>query len=405
MPKTRLSKPEFVSMLALLTATVAFSIDAMLPALPQIATDLTPQDVNRAQLVVITFVLGLGLGTFGAGPVSDALGRRRTIIGGMALYIAGAMLAAIAPTLEVLLLARLIQGLGAAGPRVASVAMIRDLYAGRAMAQIASFVMTLFALVPAVAPSMGALIVAGAGWRGIFLAFIAFGLIGGTWLGLRQPETLPPERRIPLRPHTFVAGTKEVLSNRHVTMYILVMAFGLGAMFAILTSTQQVYDQIFGKATSFPLWFGLSALLAAFGAIINAKLVIRFGMWRISVVAYLVQVVLSGGYLLAAATGIIPGFLAFPVFFVWTVSFFFLNSMTFGNLNALAMQPLGHIAGVGASIVGGISTILSVLVAAPIGAAFNGTIVPLLTGAFVCASIAVAIMWQARMDEAPQLAE
>jgi DHA1 family bicyclomycin/chloramphenicol resistance-like MFS transporter len=198
-PQKRLSQAEFIALMGTIFATVAFSIDAMLPALPEIAAELTPEDANRAQLILTSFVLGMGIGTLVVGPISDALGRKRVILMGAALYLLGAGLALIAPSLEMILLARVIQGLGAAGPRVVSLAMIRDLYAGRAMAQIVSYAMLIFTLFPAVAPLIGAAIIAGFGWRAIFVAFLIFSVVSVGWLTLRQPETLAPEARRPLR--------------------------------------------------------------------------------------------------------------------------------------------------------------------------------------------------------------
>ena len=170
----RLSRTEFIALMGTIFATVAFSIDAMLPALPEIAAELSPQDANRAQLILTSFVLGMGLGTLVVGPLSDALGRKRVILMGAALYLIGAALAFVAPSLEMILLARVIQGLGASGPRVVSLAMIRDLYSGRAMAQIVSYAMLIFTIFPAVAPLIGAAIIAGFGWRSIFVAFLVF---------------------------------------------------------------------------------------------------------------------------------------------------------------------------------------------------------------------------------------
>ena len=188
----RLPLPEFIAMLAFLFATIAFSIDAMLPALPDIAADLTPDNVNRAQLILTTFVAGMGLGTLFAGPLSDALGRKRTITIGFGIYIAATIAAIYADSLELLLVARFVQGLGAAGPRIVGLALVRDLYEGREMARISSFVMMIFIMIPAVAPTLGAGIIAISDWHGVFLAFIAFALIGALWLNIRQAETLPP---------------------------------------------------------------------------------------------------------------------------------------------------------------------------------------------------------------------
>ena len=189
------SKLEFTAMMGVLFATIAFSVDAMLPALPQIAAELSPDDINRAQLILTSFIFGMGIGIFIAGPISDALGRKPVIYLGAGFYALGAILAHYAPSLELVLAARVLQGIGAAGPRVVTLAMVRDLYQGRAMAQIVSYAMLVFTIFPAIAPLIGAAIIAGFGWRAIFVAFLVFILLSVSWLGLRQPETLPPERR------------------------------------------------------------------------------------------------------------------------------------------------------------------------------------------------------------------
>ena len=190
-PALRLAQGEFIALIAMLFATIAFSIDAMLPALPRIAQELTPGNPNAAQLIITSFVLGIGLGTLVAGPLSDSFGRKPVIVAGAALYCLAAAVAYMAPTLETVLAARLVQGLGAAGPRVVSLALVRDLYKGREMARVVSFAMMIFALAPAFAPLLGSAIIAGFGWRGIFLAFITFSAASMLWLASRQPETLP----------------------------------------------------------------------------------------------------------------------------------------------------------------------------------------------------------------------
>ena len=398
-----LSQGEFVAMIAVLFATIAFSIDAMLPALPRIAAELTPEAVNQAQLVLSTFVLGMGVGTLIAGPLSDSIGRKRAIVGFVGLYILGAVAAALSTSMEMLLAARLLQGLGAAGPRIVSIALVRDLYEGRTMARIMSFVMMIFILIPAVAPSIGALIMSGFGWRGIFAAFVAFGIVGALWLGLRQAETLPPEARRPFRARPLWEAFSEVLSHRLVLLYIAVLTLGFAQMFALLSSIQQIYGETFGRAESFPLWFAATGLLSGGGTIVNATLVMRLGMRRLAVAAYGVQTVISGALLLVTLAGVLPPGLAFPAFFAWSVSVFFMAGLTFGNLNALALQPLGHIAGMAASVVGALSTVGSVILAVPIGLAFDGTIVPLAAGTFVCSALALWLMrWSREADPEPK---
>lgn len=195
----KIGRVEFVALMAMLVATVAFSIDAMLPALPRIGEELTPGETNRAQLVVTSFVLGLGVGTFFTGPLSDTYGRKPMILVGAAVYIFGALVAVVSPSLELLLAARVLQGLGAAAARIVAIAIIRDLYAGREMARLVSFVMMIFTLAPAVAPLAGAGIIALTGWRGIFGSFVLFSLATSIWMSLRLAEPLPPARRRPFR--------------------------------------------------------------------------------------------------------------------------------------------------------------------------------------------------------------
>lgn len=388
----RLPLPEFIAMLAFLFATIAFSIDAMLPALPDIAADLTPDNVNRAQLILTTFVAGMGLGTLFAGPLSDALGRKRTITIGFGIYIAATIAAIYADSLELLLVARFVQGLGAAGPRIVGLALVRDLYEGREMARISSFVMMIFIMIPAVAPTLGAGIIAISDWHGVFLAFIAFALIGALWLNIRQAETLPPAARRPLRIGTLYAAAREVLSDRQVMLATLILTLGFGQMFGLLSSAQQLFGETYGKGENFHLWFAAMALLSGSGTVLNATFVMRFGMRRIAKWAYVMQTIVSGLALTLILSGVLPQGLEFPVFFFWAVSVFFMAGVTFGNLNALALQRMGHIAGMAASIVAAISTLAAVLIAAPVGLLYNGTAIPAITATLICSGLAWVLM-------------
>ncbi|MEN8888498.1 MAG: multidrug effflux MFS transporter [Celeribacter marinus] len=391
MPR-KLAQPEFVALMAMLTATVALSVDSMLPGIPLIASELTPHDVNRAQLVLTAFVLGLGIGTLINGPLSDRFGRKAVIIGGLTVYAAAAVLAATAPTLETLLAARVIQGLGAAAPRVVTMALIRDLYKGREMARISSFIMMIFILVPAVAPALGALIMLGFGWRGIFGSFVVFAALSGLWLIIRQEETLPKAERRALSMATLIAGTKETFSHRSVQIYTLVLMLGFGQMFGLLSSIQQIYGEVFDKADSFPIWFAAQALISGVGTLMNAKYVVRLGMRRIALSAYIGQIAISSVVLILIGSGLLPDALAFPVFFAWSVSVFFMAGVTFGNIIALSLERLGHVAGIASSLVQGISTIGAVLIAAPIGLAFNGTVIPLTLGTLICSLVAFLLL-------------
>ncbi|WP_424967430.1 multidrug effflux MFS transporter [Dinoroseobacter sp. S375] len=389
MPPPRLSQPEFIALMAMLFATIAFSIDAMLPALPEIAAELTPEDVNRAQLIVTSFVFGMGFGTLLAGPLSDSFGRKPVIVAGAILYCAAAALAWAAQSLELALIARVVQGIGAAGPRVVAIAMVRDLYVGRHMARIMSLVFLIFALVPAIAPSLGALIIHFAGWRAIFAAFIGFAVFSVGWMMIRQAETLPVAARRPLSMRSVAGNVAEVLRDRVVRLSILAQTMSFATLFATLSSTQPVFDVTFNQAETFHLWFAAIAVLASSASAINARLVVRLGMRRMVRAVLTGQILISAVFLLVSWVGW-PEALHLWAYFLWVTSVFFMAGMTLGNLNAIAMEPMGHIAGTAASVVGSLSTMGSVLLAVPIGLLFNGTPIPGVAGVLV---LCIGALW------------
>ncbi|GAB4390026.1 multidrug effflux MFS transporter [Albidovulum sp.] len=387
-----ISTTEFVAIMALLFAMTAFSIDAMLPALPEIAHDLSPEAPNRAQLIITSFVLGMGLGTFVTGPLSDSLGRRTVIAGGVTLYACGALLAWLAPSLELVLAARLIQGLGVAGPRVAGMALVRDLHSGRQMARITSFIMMIFTLVPAIAPLIGAQIIRGYGWRGIFLAFLVFAAIALMWFLLRQRETLGRDDRRPFAARAILAACREVLANRTVALVMLAQTMIFAALFSTLASSQQIFDAYFGRGAEFPYWFALVAVCAGTSSFVNASLVMRVGMRALTTVTFAAQGTFSGLLWLLLASGAIAGPGAFPLYLLWMISVFFMLGLTLGNLMAIAMEPMGHIAGTAASLITAIATVLSVAIAIPVGFAFDNTPLPLVGSVFVLVAASFAIV-------------
>ncbi len=384
MTHRRLPLFEFVTLMAMLFATIAFSIDAMLPALPEIGAELSPANINRAQLIITSFILGMGVGTFFTGPLSDAFGRKPVLVAGTGLYIFASWLAWRTTSLELMLAARVVQGLGAAGPRVIGMAIIRDLYKGRRMAKLMSFTMLVFSLVPAIAPAIGAGIIFVFDWRAIFAAFILFSAVTTLWLMIRQPETLPPQARIPFRASYLFAACQETMRNEMFIACTLLVALIFGMLVAVLSSTQQIYDVAFGQGAAFPLWFGATAVLAAGSNLINAALVERMGMRFLITVALTGQLALSSVMVVALWGELWPEWAALPAWFLWSTSVFFMFGLTIGNLNALAMEPMGHIAGMAASIISGVSSVLSVIIAVPIGLAFDGTPLPLAFGIALC---------------------
>jgi DHA1 family bicyclomycin/chloramphenicol resistance-like MFS transporter len=388
----RRSQTEFVGMMAMLFATIALSTDAMLPALPQIAAELSPGNVNQVQLVVSSFFLGMGLGTIIAGPVSDALGRKPVIFACAVIYIVAAGLCYLAPSLEMLLFARVLQGVGAAAPRVVGMAMVRDLYSGRDMARIVSLVMMIFMVVPAMAPVLGQGILLIGEWRTIFGAIAIIGLVANGWVLLRQPETLEPEERRPVRISLLWQATKEMARHRVAVISTLCQSLGTACLLATISTQQSIFATTFDRTTSFPLWFGFIALCAASGSLLNSRIVMRMGMHRVIVTTYLAQAGFTALLLLLLATGTMPASLIFPAHILWSIGVIAMMGLTQGNLSALAMETLGHVAGFAASMMTAVSTVLGVVLAVPVGLAFNGTQLPLMLGVGIFAALGLVLI-------------
>lgn len=384
----RLGQVEFVAMMAALVALTAFSIDAMLPGIDEIAAELSPEAPNLAQLVIPLFALGMGVGTLFVGPLADAFGRRPVIFAGAALYIAASALGWIAGSIEMLFAARFAQGVAAAIPRIAAMAVIRDLFVGRGMARIMSFILMVFALVPAIAPAMAAGLMEVFGWRAVFPAFILFSLLGTAWFALRQGETLPTDRRRPLARKVLGAGLREIFASPLVRRVMAAQSLVFGMLFAILSSSQPIFDRLYGRDESFPYWFGLAAVIAASASLLNARIVDRVGMRPVIGRALGAELAVSAGVLVIALTvGV-----SFPLFFLWMTSVFFMVGLCIGNLNALGMEPLGHLAGLAASVIGAVSTVCGALLAVPATLALDGSALPLAGSVFVFSAAALALV-------------
>lgn len=388
----RPSQTAFVAMMAMLFATIALSIDAMLPALPDIAAELSPGDSNKVLLIISAFFLGMGLGTFVAGPVSDAVGRKPVIFACAAIYAVATVLCYFAPSLEMLLVARVVQGVGAAAPRVVGMAMVRDLYKGRDMARIVSFVMMIFMIVPALAPLLGQGILLFGNWRTIFAALLIFVVIANAWVLLGQSETLAPEARRAFRVGLLWQSTVEMSRHRIALISTLCQGFGSACLLSTVSSQQAIFAERFGRVDSFPLWFGIIALCAASGSLLNSRVVMRLGMRRVIVTTYAAQVAFTLLILILDWTDLMPTALVFPAHVLWSISIFAMMGLTQGNLSALAMEDLGHIAGFAASMMTALSTVMASLLAVPVGLAFNGTQIPLMVAVALFSTLALALV-------------
>ena len=369
----RISTAEFVAIMAMLVATVAISIDGMLPALSIIADELTPLRPNNAQMILSFFVAGMAAGTLIVGPLSDSFGRKPIIYYGAALYIFTSAVCVLSPSLEVILISRFLQGVGASAPRVVAQALVRDFYKGREMARISSFIMIIFALVPAIAPLLGSFVMLAFNWRFIFLMFIAFVAVSTMWMTFRIDESVTKEKRIEFNLKQVGLAFKEVLSNQMILTSIITLVFAYGILFIGIFLIQPVFEQVFDRASTFPYWFATIALLAASSSYVNARLVRKLGMRMLTSIAFRAQVCFSALVFFVYWLGYFEGQFGFFCFLFWMFSIFFQAGLTMGNLTALAMEPVGHIAGTAASLVSAIATIGSVLLAAIVGQFFDGT--------------------------------
>ncbi len=381
---------EFVTLTALIISLVALSIDIMLPALQQIAGDLGAPRANDSQLIVSALFAGLAAGQIVYGPLSDSIGRKPASHAGLVLFILGCLMSILATSFAVMLAGRVLQGLGAAGPRSVIIALVRDQYEGRAMARIMSLVMAVFIMVPALAPGIGQVILMIAHWRAIFGFLLAVAAISLVWFALRQPETLAPERRVGFSPSRIVLAVRETCGNRVAFGYTLASGLIFGAFVGYLNSAQQIFQIQYGLGALFPLYFAVLALAIGGASLVNARLVMRHGMRRLSAWALGMLTGLSLAFLVPATlAGGAPPLWALMAYLV--VAFFCIG-MLFANFNALAMEPLGHIAGVGAAVVGSLTTLISMILGGAIGQAYDGGVLPLVAGFALLGLAAIAVM-------------
>lgn len=388
--KPPLSFTEFVALMASMTAMTALSIDAMLPALADIGRELGAQRANDSQLIISLIFLGLSLGQIFYGPFSDSTGRKPAIYTGIGIYIVGCLLALFAANFQMMLIGRFLQGMGVAGPRSVTVALVRDQYAGRAMARVMSFVMTVFILVPIIAPILGQGILLFAHWRAIFALYLILALLIGGWFALRQPETLVAERRIPFQIGRILGAFREVFANRIALGYTIMAGLISGGFVGYLNSAPQIFQAEYGLGAQFPFYFATLALALGSASYVNAQLVMRFGMRLLSRWALLSLGILSLLYLLPA--WLFSGQPPLWSLMAYLLLGFFAVGILFGNLNARAMEPLGRIAGVGAAVVGSLSTFLSTIIGGMIGQSYNGTVLPLVAGFALLSLLSLVVM-------------
>ena len=361
-----------------------------MPALPQIGSELGLQNANERQLIISMIFLGMAVGQLFFGPLSDKTGRKPAVYAGYVIYIAGALLAIFAINFPMMLTGRLLQGVGISAPRAVTLAMVRDRYVGRMMARVMSFVMTVFILAPMLAPSLGQAILRFSGWRGIFVGFVVIALITLIWFALRIPETLAPERRAPFSLQRITNATLFILKDRTALGYTVSAGLVGGAFLGYLNSAQQIFQEQYALGEFFPIVFGIISIAIGLASFLNARLVMRFGMrflvqWPLRIILGLAAVALVVTSLSAGQP---------PLWFTmaYLMLTFFCIGLLFGNQNALAMEPLGHLAGIGAAVVGSLSTLIQMPLGTIIGQNYNGTIFPLVIGIAVLAGLSIFVV-------------
>ena len=384
-PKLKL---EFIAIMALLMSLVALSIDGILPALAVIGTDLGVTDTQKHQLLITMIFLGLGFGQLIFGPLSDSYGRKPIIYVGFLVFAIASIVCVNTNSYEVLIAGRILQGIGLASPRTLSIAMIRDSYEGDYMAKVMSFIVMIFILIPIIAPTLGQYLMLTYNWQTIFNVQLGLGILVLFWFWKRQPETLAVSKRIPFRTATLSSGFIEFFKHKQAVAFTLISGFITGSFMVYLSTTQHIFEIQYDLGEDFPLIFASLAIGVGFATYLNGVYVVRIGMKRIALVSL-------AAYCLSALLYVVLFFnVSNPPLWVLLTFFviqFIAVGFLFGNLRALAMQPIGHIAGVGAAINGFISTVMGVLIASGIGAYVTTTAWPLFLGFSVCGMVSMVI--------------
>lgn len=392
----RSSQFEFVALMASLMSVVALAIDALLPALDIIGIDISTTNVVDNQLLITMIFLGLGFGPLIFGPLSDSVGRKPVVYMGFALFIGASFICVNANSLEVMVLGRILQGIGLSAPRTISIAIIRDMYSGDHMARIMSFVTVVFILVPVIAPAMGKFILDYYNWHGIFYIQILISLLVSLWFWRRQPETLSVNNKKKFSITGFTSEFKELFRFKRTIGYTVISGFITGSFMVYLSSSQQIFENQYQLKNEFPLIFAGLAIAIGAAVFSNGVLVIKYGMEKLITVALLSFFIVSAIYVGLFFNDANPAVGVLILFFGLQ---FFSIGFLFGNVRAMAMEPVGHIAGTAAAVTGCISTIMAVPISIFIGRFITTTALPLFIGFSICSALALTLLFYLKNKE------
>ena len=389
MQNPKVTKFEFIALMAFLMSVVALAIDALLPALDIIGNSLHTQENSDHQLLITMIFIGLGVGPLFFGPLSDSLGRKPMVFVGFGIFILASIICVYAKSLEIMVLGRILQGFGLSAPRTISVAIIRDLYAGDYMAKIMSFVIVIFLLVPIIAPAIGKLILDSFNWEAIFIFQIIFCLLIAFWFWKRQEETLNPKNRIDFKIDLFKKGFLELMRFKKTIAYTLISGLITGSFMVYLSTSQQIFQEQYGLKEAFPFIFAGLATASGGAILLNGLFVVKYGTKKIINVSLIGFFLISVCYAFLFYNSVNPPIIIILSFF--SLQFFCLGFL-FGNLRAIAMEPVGHIAGIGAAITGFISTLMAVPISVFIGKFVTITVLPIFIGFSICSFLSILIV-------------
>lgn len=381
---------EFIVLMASLMSVVAISIDAMMPALGIMGQDLQVEFPNQVQFIIGFIFMGMTVGHLFWGPLSDAIGRKKVLYSGLAIYAVGSVICYFAQDIDMLLFGRIVQGFGVSAPYVTSIAIVRDKFAGRDMARIMSIVMVIFILVPAIAPSLGQGILYIASWRAIFILYMVMAAVIALWAYFRLEETLHPEDKIRFNPKAIAHGFAIVVKTRVTIFYTIAMGICFGSFLGYLNSCQQIFMEKFAVGEMFAIYFGALALTLGVASLLNSRIVAKFGMQHICEYSTMAIILFSAAFL---AVNLMVD-VQLWMFLVFAASIFFAFGLMFGNLNAIAMEPMGHIAGIASAVTGAMSSAMSMTIGSTIGQLYDGTLIPVV-GGFLGLNILSFIMMKA----------
>ena len=377
MARKKTSEVEFIALMAFLMANVAIAIDAVLPALFKVGESLNNANSTDLQLIITMIFLGLGFGQLIFGTLSDSLGRKPVVYLGVATFMLASFICIYAQSLEMMLLGRLLQGVGLSAPRTISIAIIRDSYSGDYMARIMSFVTVIFILVPMVAPLLGQLVILYYDWQMIFYFHLMFSALILIWFILRQPETLKSENKTVITRRLFINGVTEFFKYKQSVIYTIISGLITGSFMVYLSASKQIFQEQFQVTDNFVYIFAGLALLIGVATFLNGSLVVRLGMKRLSTISLYIFAGIAVVYSVVFFTTENP---SLPVLLIFMSLQFACLGFIFGNVRSLAMQPVGHIAGVGSAINGFVSTIMAVPIAIFIGSFIDKTVLPMFIG-------------------------